>query len=140
MTHSFPTRRLSDRIISDHLFPEEVFNRPEIEEKLKIYRDYQLQVLGEDQSMVESMQKAMNSRAYVPGRMSILEKPLHHYLNGHIDRMFGTIGRETARSEEHTSELQSLMRISYAVFCLTKKNNSRNITDLTVIITNNTQR
>src|SRR3546814_4811540 len=29
-----------------------------------------------------------------------------------------------ARSEEHTSELQSLMRISYAVFCLKKKNNS----------------
>src|SRR3546814_4104619 len=27
------------------------------------------------------------------------------------------------RSEEHTSELQSLMRISYAVFCLQKKNN-----------------
>src|SRR3546814_10832969 len=27
----------------------------------------------------------------------------------------------TRRSEEHTSELQSLMRISYAVFCLTKK-------------------
>src|SRR3546814_2698500 len=27
-----------------------------------------------------------------------------------------------ARSEEHTSELQSLMRISYAVFCLNKKN------------------
>src|SRR3546814_6529422 len=27
-----------------------------------------------------------------------------------------------SRSEEHTSELQSLMRISYAVFCLTKKN------------------
>src|SRR3546814_8471176 len=31
--------------------------------------------------------------------------------------------RELRRSEEHTSELQSLMRISYAVFCL-KKNNS----------------
>src|SRR3546814_4576948 len=32
--------------------------------------------------------------------------------------------RETTRSEEHTSELQSLMRNSYAVFCLkTKKNN-----------------
>src|SRR3546814_8645479 len=29
------------------------------------------------------------------------------------------------RSEEHTSELQSLMRISYAVFCLTKKNKPR---------------
>src|SRR3546814_3157607 len=30
--------------------------------------------------------------------------------------------RRGARSEEHTSELQSLMRISYAVFCLKKKN------------------
>src|SRR3546814_8738128 len=30
--------------------------------------------------------------------------------------------RRTQRSEEHTSELQSLMRISYAVFCLKKKN------------------
>src|SRR3546814_2520801 len=29
---------------------------------------------------------------------------------------------QAARSEEHTSELQSLMRISYAVFCLKKKN------------------
>src|SRR3546814_5194598 len=29
---------------------------------------------------------------------------------------------QTLRSEEHTSELQSLMRISYAVFCLKKKN------------------
>src|SRR3546814_1681230 len=31
-------------------------------------------------------------------------------------------GDDTIRSEEHTSELQSLMRISYAVFCLKKKN------------------
>src|SRR3546814_10402976 len=31
--------------------------------------------------------------------------------------------RSEGRSEEHTSELQSLMRISYAVFCLNKKNN-----------------
>src|SRR3546814_2769284 len=32
------------------------------------------------------------------------------------------VGGELLRSEEHTSELQSLMRISYAVFCLIKKN------------------
>src|SRR3546814_6839295 len=31
------------------------------------------------------------------------------------------------RSEEHTSELQSLMRISYAVFCLTKNHHSSNV-------------
>src|SRR3546814_6882901 len=34
--------------------------------------------------------------------------------------------RRRLRSEEHTSELQSLMRISYAVFCLKKKNNTTN--------------
>src|SRR3546814_4694457 len=32
-----------------------------------------------------------------------------------------------SRSEEHTSELQSLMRISYAVFCLKKKNHKKQI-------------
>src|SRR3546814_1699657 len=32
------------------------------------------------------------------------------------------------RSEEHTSDLQSLMRTSYAVFCLKKKNNTMSIT------------
>src|SRR3546814_10435602 len=36
----------------------------------------------------------------------------------------GPVGR--ARSEEHTSELQSLMRSSYAVFCLKKKNKKSN--------------
>src|SRR3546814_1361108 len=34
------------------------------------------------------------------------------------------------RSEEHTSELQSLMRISYAVFCLKKKNTNNNMSML----------
>src|SRR3546814_3464942 len=45
-------------------------------------------------------------------------------LSGQPD-IFGGVNDEfnaLARSEEHTSELQSLMRISYAVFCLKKKN------------------
>src|SRR3546814_5211526 len=36
-----------------------------------------------------------------------------------------TSPRPETRSEEHTSELQSLMRISYAVFCLKKKKNHK---------------
>src|SRR3546814_1366508 len=41
---------------------------------------------------------------------------------------YGFMFREdAARSEEHTSELQSLMRISYAVFCLKKKKNMHKI-------------
>src|SRR3546814_3501442 len=44
------------------------------------------------------------------------------------------VGRRTGRSEEHTSELQSIMRISYAVFCLKKKTQSYHnaYTDITV--------
>src|SRR3546814_6885280 len=46
------------------------------------------------------------------------------------------------RSEEHTSELQSLMRISYAVFCLKKKTNTKKKNRCTIQIlntNNNTQ-
>src|SRR3546814_8588906 len=41
------------------------------------------------------------------------------------------------RSEEHTSELQSLMRISYAVFCLTKKQVNVRIDNLHVVLYHN---
>src|SRR3546814_10270732 len=43
---------------------------------------------------------------------------------GRVERSFAGqfLDRGLVRSEEHTSELQSLMRISYAVFCLKKKN------------------
>src|SRR3546814_3413992 len=40
-----------------------------------------------------------------------------------VSEMDGKKAARAARSEEHTSELQSLMRISYAVFCLKKKRN-----------------
>src|SRR3546814_1377626 len=41
----------------------------------------------------------------------------------HSTELFAEVSK---RSEEHTSELQSLMRISYAVFCLKKKTNTHN--------------
>src|SRR3546814_9033086 len=43
-----------------------------------------------------------------------------HVQEGKAERALAAI-RDLIRSEEHTSELQSLMRISYAVFCLKKK-------------------
>src|SRR3546814_1681127 len=46
----------------------------------------------------------------------------NYYLSTHPDSHFVTrLVAAQPRSEEHTSELQSLMRISYAVFCLKKK-------------------
>src|SRR3546814_7837145 len=48
--------------------------------------------------------------------------------------------RRSARSEEHTSELQSLMRISYAVFCLKKKKQHSNKRQLLTTNTKNLQK
>src|SRR3546814_6074549 len=51
-----------------------------------------------------------------------LDPPFVASWDGRPRRHFDvTVVRVTDRSEEHTSELQSLMRISYAVFCLKKK-------------------
>src|SRR3546814_2894944 len=79
-------------------------------------------------------------------RAELLDQPLSRRARGRLDRLRSAAhqareeGREGAdqrriapaasalsRSEEHTSELQSLMRISYAVFCLKKKKNTTSI-------------
>src|SRR3546814_3906304 len=54
---------------------------------------------------------ALDRSRLFPGR--------YHVLGGRLSALDGV--RPEDRSEEHTSELQSLMRISYAVFCLKKK-------------------
>src|SRR3546814_6273839 len=59
--------------------------------------------LARHSQMPRSHQLALPGRLLIPGRVHCLTE------------------RSRARSEEHTSELQSLMRISYAVFCLKKK-------------------
>src|SRR3546814_7759327 len=45
----------------------------------------------------------------------------------HAEQLAEALDLLLHRSEEHTSELQSLMRISYAVFCLKKKNNNQHL-------------
>src|SRR3546814_8387848 len=47
--------------------------------------------------------------------------PKHSAMTGGCSMAFPAVVAGSPRSEEHTSELQSLMRISYAVFCLKKK-------------------
>ena len=89
------------KVIIYHLFPKTFFDRPDFEENLKIYRDYQILVIEEDRLMMESLQRATASRGYVPGRMSTLETPIHNYLKGHFDRIFsparGTSGGRGTR-------------------------------------------
>src|SRR3546814_5115516 len=70
----------------------------------------------------EVVRRAAKESLQVPG-VEALGAGLHHCALGVGEDGLG-LGEEVEdreRSEEHTSELQSLMRISYAVFCLNKK-------------------
>src|SRR3546814_7447867 len=58
--------------------------------------------------------------AYGGDPVEITQTRLHPDMNP-FDFQVQAITHHSVRSEEHTSELQSLMRISYAVFCLKKK-------------------
>src|SRR3546814_17390145 len=92
-THAFPTRRFSDLLRGVHV---------DVGGAEPLARDLE----GEERA----------------GR--IFEKGVDDGQSGErIENSTRTLlSFEIARSEEHTSELQSLMRISYAVFCLNKKN------------------
>src|SRR3546814_1281051 len=58
--------------------------------------------------------------------MRSLIDPAGFWFSSFTNNRHGPVVREAGeRSEEHTSELQSLMRISYAVFCLQKKNTNQ---------------
>src|SRR3546814_7826894 len=67
----------------------------------------------------------------LPGRLAFRRGGglAHHFLGRLVIAQAAIGGVPDGRSEEHTSELQSLMRISYAVFCLKKKKTSRQYTN-----------
>src|SRR3546814_4287399 len=79
------------------------------------------------QKLKDAYRKARYSRHYkisreeldwLSGRVEILGQRVHEICSARIAALEA---EAKARSEEHTSELQSLMRISYAVFCLKKQ-------------------
>src|SRR3546814_5566824 len=59
-------------------------------------------------------------KVHCHGVETLVDQPLGHVQCGETLRE-ALVAQKRLRSEEHTSELQSLMRISYAVFCLKKK-------------------
>src|SRR3546814_4683464 len=79
--------------------------------------------------------KGIESIWPILGSIERFEEILHRRVIGGIADKYDLEAAEqrlnVARSEEHTSELQSLMRTSYAVFCLKKKTTTTTDTDLT---------
>src|SRR3546814_5351216 len=83
---------------------------------LQAIADLALQQLGRAVEQVD-LDQAVGKAGDDPVALGTGRRQLHEFL---IERE-GAQRRHFGRSEEHTSELQSLMRISYAVFCLKNK-------------------
>src|SRR3546814_7530904 len=105
MTHSFPTRRSSDLRIAD--FDEDLGLCQPILQFDDAIAEFGAVENGLAVGIVEDVEHLLGAVAIVDVHMG--------------EPAFEAGRHQFARSEEHTSELQSLMRISYAVFCLTKK-------------------
>src|SRR3546814_1918345 len=92
-------------------------------------RSYNLTIA--DVSTAVSAQNAQVSA----GQIGQLPASKEQQLNATVSVQSRLQTPEQFRSEEHTSELQSLMRISYAVFCLKKKNKQSHIPHAIIIFT-----
>src|SRR3546814_7831481 len=65
-------------------------------------------------------------RIIAPLPLYFVKNGVGRYVCARLVEAWLRFGRNVERSEEHTSELQSLMRISYAVFCLKKNTSTTN--------------
>src|SRR3546814_10556844 len=96
--------------------PEPAIKQIELCADLKIIRDLRIEPNG----FVGSRCLAIEAAAFEAARVAGIGKQVRAWLV--LQDEFGCKPTpRLLRSEEHTSELQSLMRISYAVFCLKKK-------------------
>src|SRR3546814_9778919 len=71
----------------------------------------------------------MGARVIVLDRSLARLNWLDSMFDNRLTTLYSTVDAVENRSEEHTSELQSLMRISYAVFCLKKKKQKTQASD-----------
>src|SRR3546814_1011318 len=86
-------------------------------------RDSGLVIAGTRRCRIPHLRSSVLLEFHVDGQRA-------DFLDQHVERL--RHAGDHPRSEEHTSELQSLMRNSYAVFCLKKKNKSTTASLLTV--------
>src|SRR3546814_2263912 len=133
-THSFPTRRSSDLVTGNpdpsYVFFRSIGDGPQgpigalgvpLSPERSLAVDPRTTPLGAP-VFISSKEPAGNG----PMQKLMFAQDTGGAIRGSVRAdFFWGFGDSAGRSEEHTSELQSLMRISYAVFCLKKKHNHR---------------
>ena len=77
------------KIIVDFLYPHEFFSQPDFRAKVGSYTKFIEESVEEDRSMAVSLQRAMSSNQFDPGRMAAMESAVHNVITHYIDRMFG---------------------------------------------------
>src|SRR3546814_10427979 len=100
-THSFPTRRSSDLLFGEAVLPQGA--------------TYTFWGKGLSQGHSDAVRRIPGVKAAVQYTIPV-DDAVNRVRSGELPSL-----STRQRSEEHTYELQSLMRISYAVFCLKKK-------------------
>jgi hypothetical protein len=75
------------RVAIHLLFPLQVFRTDRFDEKIGVYREFQIAVVEEDRAMVEGMQKNLSSPLFRPGPMSRFERPVHHIIDAYLKRL-----------------------------------------------------
>src|SRR3546814_2830661 len=111
-------------ILTDTLFPYTTLFRAQshhhrVERRAELVREHRLRQPAQGEGRDEQHARARRARRTPAGAP---QPPREQQQRHAVQREDGQQARDPHRSEEHTSELQSLMRSSYAVFCLKKKN------------------
>src|SRR3546814_3235173 len=113
MTHSFPTRRSADLLVIVDVRLERLRQFEQVRRHL-----VRLELLAGGFHHVRPAREIREQ--VVAGGVAHVQRLSQAVVE--VERQPALVHLPQQRSEEHTSELQSLMRISYAVFCLKKKN------------------
>src|SRR3546814_3802295 len=110
---------------TDTLFPYTTLFRSDFSRYAELAPDHQPRKSLDDSidRLVQGLSRTgFNDRDFRNSSLMRLKVLESHMAAGRLsDELHWLPSSEKVRSEEHTSELQSLMRISYAVFCLKKK-------------------
>ena len=76
------------RVVLYHLFAADHFDRPDFDEKSRVYADFLAKVVEEDASVAPYLQQAALSRNFHPGQLAWPEKAVHHQMQYVVERTF----------------------------------------------------
>ena len=85
---SWPVSVNQTKLLAYQLFAEEVFDRPDIDEELKVHDDFLRVILDEDTGIVVDTHQAVSRSSFKPGPFSRLEASIYQCLQQYLNKMF----------------------------------------------------